>query len=40
MNNERNNKKRDKTSNDVKSLLTQPSMLFNQKVEENIIHVI
>ncbi|CAD8211492.1 unnamed protein product [Paramecium pentaurelia] len=40
MNNERHNKKRDKTSNDVKSLLTQPSMLFNQKVEENIIHVI
>ncbi|CAD8192739.1 unnamed protein product [Paramecium octaurelia] len=40
MNNERSNKKRDKTSNDVKSLLTQPSMLFNQKVEENIVHVI
>ncbi|CAK63503.1 unnamed protein product (macronuclear) [Paramecium tetraurelia] len=40
MNNEKNNKKRDKTSNDVKSLLTQPSMLFNQKAEENIVHVI
>ncbi|CAD8201771.1 unnamed protein product [Paramecium pentaurelia] len=40
MNNEKNNKKRDKTCNDVKSLLTQPSMLFNQKVEDNIIHVI
>ncbi|CAK89455.1 unnamed protein product (macronuclear) [Paramecium tetraurelia] len=39
MNNERSNKKRDKTSNDVKSLLTQPSILFNQKVEENIVHV-
>ncbi|CAD8126933.1 unnamed protein product [Paramecium sonneborni] len=40
MNNDRTNKKRDKSSNDVKSLLSQPSMLFNQKVEDNIIHVI
>ncbi|CAD8125525.1 unnamed protein product [Paramecium sonneborni] len=40
MNNDRINKKRDKSSNDVKSLLTQPSMLFTQKAEENIIHVI